>query len=69
MFVISIHGDGTTSVPSVIVIVLSHPVAVVIDFVDNLQISNSLVIASTVEGGSIIASAVDGPLVADGLAL
>ena len=53
IFVRSIHGDGITSVPIVLVIVLSHPGAVMTD-------SDGSIVASVAGDGSIVGSIVDG---------
>ena len=49
MFVRSIHGDGLTSVAIVLVIVLSHPGAVITDSDGSVTILGSIV-----DGGSSI---------------
>ena len=69
MFVRSIHGDGATSVHIVLFVVLSHPVAVVMNSVGNSIIADGSIVASVVGDGSRVASVVDSSIISEGVVI
>jgi len=65
----SIHGDGATSVHIVLFVVLSHPVAVVMNSVGSSIIADGSIVASVVGDGSIVAIVVDGSMISEGVVI